>query len=61
MCTESSYLTEVLDHDGKLEPYTVKVVSTVLRGAGDHKEPRLPDVRHAVAQMSGAEERLLPG
>jgi hypothetical protein len=28
--------------DGKLEPYTVKVVSTVLRGAGDHKEPRLP-------------------
>jgi hypothetical protein len=29
--------------DGKLEPCTVKVVSTVLRGAGDHKEPRLPD------------------
>jgi hypothetical protein len=42
LCTESSDLPETLKHDGKLEPYTVKVVRTVLRGAGDHKEPRLP-------------------
>jgi hypothetical protein len=42
MCTESSYPTEALDQDSELEPCTVKVVSTVLRGAGDHKEPRLP-------------------
>jgi hypothetical protein len=38
MCTESSDLPETLKHDGKLEPYTVKVVSTVLRGAGNRKD-----------------------
>src|SRR5437588_11985775 len=44
MCTESSDLTEALKHDGTLEPCAVKVASTVLRGAGDHKGP-VPGLR----------------